>query len=316
MRTSYKSSSSVIALLGTLAIFFGPTDLRAQATALSSRDTAFEVVKGFLRATRARDIDTSYRYISSLDRSVRDKNTYLRSEENFSGFALDLAKRLAASMDVWVIEHEVGSTKARFEVGYRALTADEMAAQLFNWNPEKLNALSPTEQTGIVESMEKLKKTGKMITIEGRETLNLVSEKDGWKIFLDWRSRHRVLFTTKQARMPELAVSFLRNDLLVRRDEPFQIDLKITNRTSRAIVVRLKHLFEPRQAEKHIDMIACGSLVPLSLRSHETQEISSAYLLRGNIALKTPVEIIYDFTLAPMPGNRRFSQASVEVIPR
>ena len=315
MRTFYKSSSSVIALLGTLAIFFGPTDLRAQATALSSRDTAFEVVKGFLRATRARDLDTSYRYISSLDRSVRDKNAYLRSEENFSGFSLDLSKRLAASMDVWVIEHELGSTKARFEVGYRAPTADEMAAQLFNWNPEKLNALSPTEQTGIVESMEKLKKTGKMITIEGRETLNLVSEKDGWKIFLDWRSRYRVLIKTRQARIPELAVRFLRNDLLVRHEEPFQIDLKITNRTSRAIVVRLNHLFEPRQVEKNIDMIACGSLVPLSLRSHETQQISSAYLLRGNIALKTPVEIIYDFTLAPMPGNRRFSQASVEGIP-
>ena len=304
MRTSYKSSSSVIALLGTLAIFFGPTDLRAQATALSSRDTAFEVVKRFLRATRARDFDTSYRYISSLDRSVRDKNTYLRSEENFSGFSLDLSKRLAASMDVWVIEHELGSTKARFEVGYRAPTADEMAAQFLDWNPEKLNALSPTEQTGIVESMEKLKKTGKMITIEGRETLNLVSEKDGWKIFLDWRSRHRVLFKTKQARIPELAVRFLRNDLLVRHEEPFQIDLKITNRTSRAIAVRLNHLFEPRQAEKNIDMIACGSLAPLRLRSQETQQISSAYLLRGNIALNTPVEINYDFTLAPMPETR------------
>jgi hypothetical protein len=304
MRTFHKRLSSAIAILGALVIFFGPADLRAQATAISSRDAAFKVVKAYLRATRGHDFDSAYRHISSLDRSVRDKNTYLRSEENFSGFSLDLSKRLAASMDVWVIEHEVGSTKARFEIGYRAPTADEMAAQFLDWKPEKLNALSPTEQTGIVESMEKLKKTGKMITIEGRETLNLVSEKDGWKIFLDWRSRHRVLFKTKQARIPELAVRFLRNNLLVRHEEPFQIDLKITNRTSRAIAVRLNHLFEPRQAEKNIDMIACGSLAPLRLRSQETQQISSAYLLRGNIALNTPVEIIYDFTLAPMPETR------------
>jgi hypothetical protein len=292
-------------------IFFGPSDLRAQATAMSSRETAFEVVKGFLRATRARDFDTSYRYISSLDRSVRDKNTYLRSEENFSGFALDLANRLAAAMDVWVIEHKLGSTKARFEVGYRAPTADEMAPQLLDWNPEKLNALSSTEQTALVESLEKLKTTGKMITIEGRETFDLVSEKDSWKIFLDWRSQHRVVFKTTQPGVPELAVRFLRNDLLVKREEPFQVDFKITNRTNREIVVKLNHLFEPRQVGKNIDMIACGSLVPLSLRPQETQDISSAYLFRGNIPMKTPLEIIYDFRLAPVAGNRRFSQASV-----
>jgi len=311
MRTFYRRLSSAIALLGALVIFFGPAELHAQATAISSRDAAFKVVKAYLRATRGHDFDSAYRHVSSLDRSVRDKNAYLRSEENFSGFSLDLSKRLAASMDVWVIEHELGSTKARFEVGYRAPTADEMAAQLFNWNPEKLNALSPTEQTALMKSLENLKRTGKMITIEGREIFNLVSEKDEWKIFLDWRSQQRVMFKTKQPPVPELAVRFLRNDLFVWRDEPFQVNFQITNRTNRQIVARLNHLFEPRQMEKNIDMIACGSLLPLSLRGQETQEISSAYLLRGNIPAKVPLEIIYDFTVAPPQGNRRFSQASV-----
>jgi len=313
MRTSYRRLSSATAVLGALVIFFGPADLRAQATAISSRDAAFKVVTAYLQATRGRDFDSAYRYISSLDRSVRDKNTYLHSEENFSGFALDLARQLAAAMDVWIVEHELAATKARFEVGYRVPTADEVASQLLDWNPEKLNALSPTEQSALVKSLENLQKTGKMITLEGRETFNLVLEKDGWKIFLDWGSQQRVMFKTKQPPVPELAVRFLRNDLLVRRDEPFQVDFKITNRSNRQIVVRLNHLFEPWQMEKNIDMIACGSLVPLSLRPRETQEISTAYLLRGNNLVKMPLEIIYDFTLAPVGGNRRFSPASVKI---
>jgi len=313
MRISYRRLPSAIALLGALVVFFGPADLCAQATPISSRDAAFKVVKAYLQATRGRDFDSAYRYISSLDRSVRDKNTYLRSEGNFSGFALDLARQLAAAMDVWIVEHELGATKARFEVGYRVPTADEVASQLLDWNPEKLNALSPTEQTALVKSLENLQKTGKMITLEGRETFNLVSEKDGWKIFLDWGSQQRVMFKTKQPPVPELAVRFLRNDLLVRREEPFQVNFKITNRSNRQIVVRLNHLFEPWQMEKSIDMIACGSLVPLSLRPRETQEISTAYLLRGNNLVKMPLEIIYDFTLTTVGGNRRFSQASVKI---
>jgi hypothetical protein len=304
MRTVYKSPWMVIAILGALMIVFGATDSHAAP----SREAPLDVVKAYLRATRARDFETSYRYISTRDRSVRDKNTYLRSQDNFTGFALELAKLFATETEVWVIGQKLGSKKARFEVGYRAPTADEISVQLLDWNPGKLNALSPIQQAALVESFEKLKRSAKMIFIEGRETFDLVSEKDGWKISLDWPSQHRVLFKTSPLRSAEIAVKFLRNDLLVKSGEPFQVDFKITNRTNREIVVQLNHLFEPRQIEKNIDMIACGSLVPFSLRPRETQELSSAYLFRGNLPAKAPVEIIYDFKLLPAGGKQRLSQ--------
>jgi hypothetical protein len=289
-------------------VSFMPAQLNAQPPAVAhSREAAITVVKAYLQATRARDFDTAYGYVSSVDRRVRDRNTYLRSQESFVGFALDLAKSLAAHMQVWLIRQKSGWPATRLEIGYRAPTADEIFSQLHDWNPNKLNALSSTQQSALLEALSKLKSSAKMITIEGRETFELMREKKDWKIFLNWRSQHRVLLKSSQPRPEDLTVEFLRNDLLVKSEEPFQVDIRVTNRTNREIVVKLNHLFEPRQIEKSIDMIACGSLAPFRLLPHETQTISSSYLARGTLPARAPFSIIYDFNF-PRPAEKRLSQ--------
>ena len=298
MRSSRKTLWSAIVMVGAFAVFFPLADLDAQPLFEAPREAPIHVVKAYLRAVQARDFEAAYRYISSIDRSVRNKNTYLRSQEHFNGFALDLSKRLAADMKVWVIEQGTGSTKTRFEVGYRLPTGDEVSTQLLNWNPDKLNALSANQQTAIVEALEKVKQSGKMITIEGRASFDLVLEKDGWKIFLDWRSRQRVVFQSSQPQPAQLAVEFLRNDFLVKSAEPFQVDFRVSNRTDREMIVQLNHLVEPRQIEKNIDMIACGSRLPFRLRPQETQDTSSAYLLRGSLPEGIrEVKLTYDFRI-------------------
>jgi hypothetical protein len=298
-----RAAVAVAALVG-----FMPAQLNAQpAPGAHSREAAITVVKAYLQATRARDFDTAYGYVSSVDRRIRDRNTYLRSQESFKGFALALAKSLAANMQVWLIRQKSGSPATRLEIGYRAPTADEIFSQLHDWNPNKLNALSSTQQSALLEALSKLKSSAKMITIEGRETFELMREKEDWKIFLNWRAQHRVLLKSSQPRPGDLAVEFPRNDLLVKTEEPFQVDIKVTNRTNREIVVKLNHLFEPRQIEKSVDMIACGSLVPFRLLPHETQAISSSYLVRGTLPAKAPFSIIYDFDF-PRPAEKRLSQ--------
>ena len=312
MRRFYNSSWSLIAMLGIVANFSIPTVLHAQATATSSPQAAFSVVKAYLRAIRARDYETAYGHISARDQSVGDKPSYLRSQESFNGFALELAKQLAAAMDIWVIEQRLGSTKGRLETGYRELAADEIFSQLHDWDQDKLNSLSRAEQITLLESLNKLKTTRTRLTLEGRETFDLVLEKTGWKIFLGWPSQRRVQFKTAQSRSDQIAVSFLRNDLFIKNEEPFQVDFKITNRTSRPLVVKLNHLFAPRRMEKSIDMIACGSLVPFSLRPQETQALSSAYILRGDVSDRTALEIIYDFSVLAAPEKRRLSQLTIK----
>lgn len=271
-----------------------------------SREQPIDVVKAYLQAGYAHDFATAYRFISYIDRRIRDEKTYLRSQENFDGFALELARKLAVEIEVWVIDQKTNSSKARFEVGYRVPTGDEIAPQLFNWNPDKLNALSLKEQSRLFEALDSIKNRGKMITIEGRETLDLVQEKSGWKIFLDWRSRARIVFKAVQPRSGELAVRFLRNDFLVKIDDPFQIDFTVKNQTDGDLTVKVSHLFEPRRIAESVDMIACGSLAPLHLRPHEVRSISSHYLLSGPVPKQTPLSIIYHLSAQPaVVGTRK-----------
>ena len=255
------------------------------------------IVSSFLKATQARDFATAYGYVSNADRIVQDKSSYIQSEVNFSGFTLELARRLTADMAVWVIEQKVGPTKAHFAVGYRVPTADELSSRLFDWNPDKLNRLSATEQTALNQAIENLKKSPTKITVEGREAFDLVLQKDGWKIYFDWNSRARVNFTTADSRSRELAVNFRRNNFLVKAEEPFQVDFRISNRTDREITTRLNHHFEPRRLTNNVDMIACGLLAPLRLGPHETRDLASSYLLRGKVRAQTRLAIIYDFVL-------------------
>ena len=119
---------AVLIIVGALVTFCRLAVLNAQPQAAApSRETAIDVVKAYLRATRARDFETAYRYIASPDRAARDKNTHVRAEGSLSGFALDLARRLAAEMDVWVIDQKVGSTRAHIEAGYRAPVCDALS---------------------------------------------------------------------------------------------------------------------------------------------------------------------------------------------
>ena len=140
----------------------------AQRAANSLRPVPVDVVKAYLRATQARDWRTAYRYISSVvDGGVRDEQTFLRSQERFDGFALDLARDWRRDMKVWIIEKKLGPTKAHLEVGYRLPTGDEISPQLFDWNPDKLNALSASEQRRLFEAIDGLRNRPQRITIEG-----------------------------------------------------------------------------------------------------------------------------------------------------
>jgi hypothetical protein len=292
------------------AIFSTRADVRPRPAVEAPRTVPVEVAQAYLRATHARDFDTAYRYISSADRRVRDKQSYLRGQQVLSGFALDLARWFAAEITVWTITERSSTNRARLEIGYRLPSGDEVADQLHDWNPDKVNALSAKEQRAILSVLDKLKQSGKMITVEGREAFDLHLEKDGWKIFEDWKSRRRVLFQAIQANPANLEVKFLRNDVLVKGGEPFQVDFQVTNRTERDMWVKVKHSFAPRQIENNIDMIVCGSLVPFRLDPRETREFSSAYILRGSIAAKPQISIIYEFSPAPASTAGQISAAA------
>jgi hypothetical protein len=285
------AGSVVFSLLLAAVLYFQP------AGAKSPQIKPIDVIKAYLQASYARDYKNAYRYISPQDQLVWDEKSYASQSGSFTGFALLLAQTLADSMDVWAVDGKKSSGRAHYKIGYRVPTADELSSLLFDWDPDKLNALSLPRKKQLLETLGKMKKDGKMIMIEGQESFDLVSDKNSWKVFLDWASGIKVTLKAESAASAEIEARFVQNELIVKKDEPFQVDLTIKNRSKRPIIARIVHHIEPRGMENHIDMIACGALRPLELQPGDVQEISSAYLIKDGVSRGSKIGITYEVKL-------------------
>jgi len=305
MKARSKVSWQSVLLPGAFLILLMPVTLYLPSTDKTPPpDEPLRVVKAYLKASYARDYPKAYQYIAPQDQQVWDEKSYVLQNGSFNGFALELAQKLAESMEVWVIDRQVSPQRARYTVGYRIPTADELSSLLYDWDPEKLNALSRPRQEQLLANLEKIKKDEKMITIKGQETFELIADQGRWKIFYDWASGTKVRFDISLPPSAAIDAQLFNNQLVVKKAEPFQIFLKIKNRSQQAVVARIVHRVEPQNMENNIDMIACGALQPLELQPGEIQEISSAYVVTDGARAGAKIAITYEFQVEPLPSNK------------
>jgi hypothetical protein len=290
--------AAAFALLIVIVLYFH------SAGGKTSREEPLDVVKAYLKASYARDAAAAYRYISSRDQQVWDESSYASQYGNFTGFALDLARKLADSMEIWVVEGQSDPERVYYKIGYSVPAADELSGLLFDWDPEKLNALSRPQQQQLLETLEKTLKDGKMITIKGQDSFNLITDERRWKIFYDWASGTRVRVKVTLPPSAGLDVQLLNSEFLVKREEAFQLVLKIKNRNKQTVLARIVHGVEPADMANSIDMIACGALQPLTLEPGSVQEISSAYIIGDETRAGTKIAITYHFQVEPILSQK------------
>lgn len=259
------------------------------------RPAPTDVAKAFYRASYARDFGAAYAHVSMLDKHVTDQAGYVYGQQSFSGFALELAKKIAERIELQIIEREITAARARLTLHYKVPAADELASLLFNWDQKKLNALPRAEQRRITDAV--INGAGNLINIEGRETFNLIKENGRWRIFLDWASAINVSFNAILPLDNPVEVEFLKRGIFASKDEPFQSNLKLRNHGQNTVLARIDHRIEPEEYAGDIAMVACGFLRPLTLRPGEEREVSSAYLLDPGFFKNKALSITYVFNV-------------------
>ena len=242
------------------------------------------VVRAYLRAVYARDFSDAYRYLSSADQRVKSLTQYLRQRGPFSGFALEIAKTLAAMIEVEVIPSQVAGPRILLKVRYRAPDPDKIAPLLLRWNVYQLNSLSPAQRRELLEVIQNKARDKAIEMVRGEEELTLIKEHEQWRIFLDWSSGITI---PVRAILAELAASLdvrlSRKEIKIQPGEIFDITLKITNRSRTTLTVSIGHLIQPRELAAYFDIVQCGFLLPVKLQPGIEQEYSGTYLLRGSL---------------------------------
>ena len=252
----------------------------------------------YLRATYARNFAVAYDYLSSADRQVRTRQNYVDSQGGYSGFTLEVAQQLAGFMRVWLIDQKESGGRLVIKVGYRVPAPAELNDLLLNWDQDRLNGLSTEKQKELLAEIDARNKAGKILNIEGQETIDLVEGPQGWKIFLDWAAGTRVLLQSKVSDGNKLEVRFATSEVIAKSDELFLVNVKIKNPNAQSVTFTVRHLLEPPSIADNLQLVECGLLTPTTLDPQQEKEFAMAYLLEATAGRSyREVKLTYEFKL-------------------
>jgi hypothetical protein len=284
---------SIVTAILLLTAFWGI----AQAGEALNLQEPISVAQAYLRATYARDYIDAYRYLSSEDRRVKDLNRYVQQKGAYYGFTLEAAKKLAEFIDIKPITKAESQNRVQVIVHFKAPDLGKISPLVLGWNTYQLNLLPVPERKKIIENIEKKNHERSLEMREGEEKLELIRDGNEWRIFLNWAAGVKIPFRLVLSAAPELEVNVSPPEVAIQPGDVFEVFLKIKNRSSRPLIVRIGHLVEPQAVADYFDFVECGFLLPVTLQPGE-QEYSGRYMLRGSIPESIhQLSLTYDFKL-------------------
>lgn len=166
-----------------------------------SRPSAKEVLGSYLDASLKSRSEEAYGYISTEDNAVKSLSEY-KSESNKKDNPFAAVIVSSVSFKVINVTETGGTAKADVEITLPDMSVmfkDLMGAAFSSAFGGKDN------KAEIEKSIAKKYETGEVPTTTKNEEFNLLKEEDGWKVFLDWK-------TKKAAKEKEQRISSLLSD--------------------------------------------------------------------------------------------------------
>jgi hypothetical protein len=293
-------AAAIGVLVAPPAIYF------SAAYGIRSQSDPLPVVRAYIEALYARDFERAYRHIARADQKIKAKEAYIQEKGPYTGFARELARRLAEDMEIGVIDRAQSPDRARITVRFKLPAPEDLSPLVYGWDSAKLDSLSPDQRRMLLETLEEKRKNGSLIMIESRQTFDLVDDGGEWRVFFDWAAGVRITFHASLSPASGIEARLSEREVIARVGEPFEINLKVKNHSPHPLLVRVAHLFEPKDIAERLELIMCGLLQPFELWPGRELEFSSAYLLESGIGEEIrQLAITYEFTLEERLGGRK-----------
>ncbi len=271
-------STAALALLSVLSAVFLWTG--------ESQPAAWETVEAaipYFKSSYARDFRAAYDFISSQDRRVTGKESYVRERGAFSGFALELRKKLASFIKATPVEEKIDGDRAHLKLHLIFPDANRLSTHLLGWDEERLNHLPAKERRDLIERLDRWQKEGKMPMVEAVREFELVREDKSWRIFLDWAEGVRVAFDTVVPGSLVLQASPVLKEVTAARGKLFNIFFRVRNLSQREVTTWIVHRVEPKDVDGYLELVECNLLFPVTVPAGREIEYLSSYLLRGDL---------------------------------
>lgn len=276
-----------VLVLGLLAASLLAASLMAQV-GQSEMSTPPAVVKQYIARVYARDYARAYELISKKDQAVKPRENYLRENDPFSGFILELARRLASHIEYEAIQveqqgdHVTVTVEGRVPDGNAAavrqiLYADPRAFK--EWGEE----LPEAERQASLQKLDRLRKRGQLPMFEVEQTFELVKEQGSWRLFENWRSAVRVHLSGEvKAGLPwefEPAQQVVR----VKPGETARTVYRAKNLSDQVVTAKARHIDKPEESARFMEVVQCFCLIQETLKPGEEKELPLAFRVAWGI---------------------------------
>jgi hypothetical protein len=260
------------------------------------RQEPVQTLTQYVRFLYARDFRQAYRFISAEDQRLKKSDDYVRERQPFTGFALDVARKLAGLIEIHPLSSTTDDQHNRLRVAMKLPDANSVAPLLHDWDDKRLNTLSATERKKILATIDNWAGAMKLPMIEGEENFVMVKEGSKWKVFLDWAAGAQVQFAATLPAGNEISAAPTTKETVARSGDTFTIGFKVTNPTTKEVMTRIIHRVEPKELAPYLDLVECALLLPVRVQPGEEQLFNSTYLVRGDLpdGAKT-LKVTYEF---------------------
>ena len=247
--------------------------------------TPAEIALEYGRAVFASDAAAIYRLVSADDRRVRDEATFRSQQQEPRGFTRDLVRQLASYITATPVVTTVTGRRATVKLRFTLPDANspEMLKLVRDWDNAELERLSSAERRGIVDRLVDLHRTRALPTIEGEETLELVKQDPGWRVFLNWAGGVHVRFMATVDRSVSLEVTVTPAEVVINPGERVRVTVRARNTTGHELTTRVGHRIEPPAQSQHLALVQCPLFVPITLAPGETREFTSVYMVLAGV---------------------------------
>jgi len=248
------------------------------------------LASSYLRALYAQDYEKAYQFISAVDRRTKSKADYTRENPSFPEATRTLVSELARLMDIGEITAAVAGDRAtiRFPVRLPDANAPILQELFKEFDPDQLVKISPAERQQIVKIAETMNQEGRLPTIAGTETLELIKENGQWQVLVNWTDAVKVIFRAEVKEGLPWAFEPVQKVVMAKPGETLHAAYRARNLADVPGTAKARHIDAPKElAAKYLGVIQCFCFIRQTLAPGEEKELPLVF----RVDLDVPREI-------------------------
>jgi hypothetical protein len=240
-----------------------------------------DVALAYGRALYANDGDAIWNLASERDHRAKDRATFRRQHQIVDGFPRELLAQLGEYVTATPVTTTIQGDRGRVTLKVRLPDANAKAISdlVHGWDEKALNELPADARRRIRAALEELHRNRALPIVEGEESFDLVRERAGWRMSLNWAEGVRITFAAVYDGGLPLRIAIDPASATVVRGERLRVTLSVTNTGDREVETRVRHRTAPESASSHLALLHCPLLIPVRLAAGETREFVSEYVL-------------------------------------